>query len=212
VELASRTFKPRRRALSPGRQADVDRLAPQWCLAETGPVLELDGAVLDIGFGDGAATVELALADPDRVVVGADVHTPGVANVLLGAEHHGLVNVRVVHGDALVFLDRIAHGALAGVRVLFPDPWPKQRQRHRRLVRPDVVVEIVRRLAAGGWLELATDDAGYAEQMRHVCGAHGELVGGVVPRPGRGITKFERQAIVAGRTVTDLRYRREPAR
>jgi tRNA (guanine-N7-)-methyltransferase len=212
VELASRTFKPRRRALSLGRQADFDRLAPQWCLAETGPVVGLDGAVLDIGFGDGAATVELALVDPARLVVGADVHTPGVVNVLVGADRHGLTNVRVVHGDALVFLDRVAHDALAGVRVLFPDPWPKQRQRHRRMVRTDVVAEVVRRLAPGGWLELATDDAGYAAQMRQVCDAHGELTGGVVARPGRAITKFERQALDAGRTVTDLRYRREPAR
>jgi tRNA (guanine-N7-)-methyltransferase len=78
-------------------------------------------------------------------------------------------------------------------------------------VRVEVVAELVRRLARGGWLELATDDTGYAAQMRQVCDAHGELTGGVVARPGRAITKFERQALDAGRTVTDLRYRREPA-
>jgi tRNA (guanine-N7-)-methyltransferase len=208
VELASRTFKPRRRALSPARQALFERLAPQWCLDETGDSLEVAGAVLDIGFGDGAATVELALADRSRTVIGVDVHTPGVVNVLAGIERHGLTNVRVVHGDALVLLRRVPVESLAGVRVLFPDPWPKQRQRHRRIVQPAVVDEIVRRLEPGGWLELATDDVGYAEQMAQVCGSRTGLVGGRVPRPERTVTRFERQALDAGRTVTDLRYRR----
>jgi tRNA (guanine-N7-)-methyltransferase len=206
VELASRTFKPRRRALSAQRQAEYDRLAPEWSLDETGPIVDLRGAVLDIGFGDGSATVELALTDRRRLVVGVDVHTPGVANVLAAIDRHALTNVRVVHGDALVFLDRIAAGALGGVRVLFPDPWPKQRQRHRRLVRPDVVAELARRLAPGGWIELATDDAGYAEQMQRVCHSAADLTGGVVGRPSRAVTKFERQALDAGRTVIDLRY------
>lgn len=209
-----RTFKPRRRALSPTRQALVDRLAARWALAETGPVLdplEVFGRraplVLEIGFGFGDATLELAAARPDEDVVAVDVHTPGVANLLAGIDERGLGNLRVVHGDAQVFLRRLAPDTLSGVRIFFPDPWPKQRQRHRRLVRPDVVATIAARLRPGGTLHLATDVADYARQMAAVCDADARLAGGVVDRPAwRPATRFELQGVAAGRVATELVY------
>lgn len=165
--------------------------------------------VLEIGFGAGEGTLALAAARPDEDVVAVDVHTPGVARLLERIEVEGLTNVRVVHGDALVFLHRIAPNALHGVRVFFPDPWPKARHRHRRLVRPDVVADLVDRLTIGGTLHLATDVADYARQMVAVCDAEPRLVGGVVPRPSwRPLTRFEAEGRAAGRVSIDLRYTR----
>src|SRR5215213_6992303 len=91
----TRTFKPRRRALSSSRQAAYDRLAPDWLLAETGPLLDLDKVfgdrhrkVLEIGIGGGETTVAMAVAQPDVDVIGVDVHTPGIAVVLSAIEQH----------------------------------------------------------------------------------------------------------------------------
>ncbi len=209
-----RTFNPRRRALSPARAAAHARLAPRWGLDEVGPVLDVAEVfgrvapvVLEIGFGAGEGTVALATARPEEDIVAVDVHTPGVARLLQRIEADGLTNVRVVHGDALVFLQRIAPDTLHGIRVFFPDPWPKARHRRRRLVRPDVVADFVDRLVVGGTLHLATDVEDYARQMVEVCGAEPRLAGGVVERPAwRPLTRFEVQARAAGRPVTDLRY------
>jgi tRNA (guanine-N7-)-methyltransferase len=211
-----RTFKPRRRRMSPERRAAYVRLAPQWSLAATGAPLDLVAVfgrradvVLDIGFGQGEATLALASSRPDEDLIAVEVHTPGVGRVLEAIGLLGLTNVRVVEGDVLEFLPRLAPGSLAGVRIWFPDPWPKLRQRHRRIVRPDVVASLVDRLRVGGLLHLATDVADYAEAMRVVCAAEPRLAGGVVPRPGwRPETRYESRGALAGRTATDLVFRR----
>ena len=202
--------------MAPTRVASYERLLADWSIAEVGPVLDLEavfgrraGVVLDIGFGGGEATIELARARPDEDVLAIDVHTPGIGRVLDAIEHDRLTNVRVIDGDALVFVQRLPPEVLRGVRILFPDPWPKMRQRHRRLVRADVVATLTDRLAPGGTLHIATDVADYAAQVLAVCTAEPRLVGGIVERPaGRTITRFERRGLDAGRQAVDLAFTR----
>lgn len=207
-----RSFQPRRRRLGPTRQASYDRLRPLYTFDVEGPVVRwAAGAVLDIGFGYGAALVELARREPGQRVLGVEVHTPGVAHVLDAIEEHGLEHVRVVEGDVLELLARIGLGSLAGIRIWFPDPWPKARQQRRRLVRADVMVALVDRLRPGGFVHLATDLADYAEQMRAVCDADARLTGGPVPRPDwRPLTGYERRGLAAGRHPVDLLYHLAP--
>jgi tRNA (guanine-N7-)-methyltransferase len=186
---------------------------------EDGPTLDLDdvfgrpaSVVLDIGIGIGETTIAMAIEQPELDVIGCDVHTPGIATSLALIEEHGLRNVRLVHGDALEFLDRLAAASLTGVRVFFPDPWPKVRQRHRRLVRTDVVDRLVGLVRIGGWIHLATDIDDYAAQIERVCAAHPGLSGGAIDRPpGRPITRYERKGLEAGRRVTDFWFDRVDA-
>ena len=167
------------------------------------------GVVLDIGFGGGEATIELARARPDRDVLAIDVHTPGIGRLLESIERDRLTNVRVIDGDALVFVERIPAAILHEIRILFPDPWPKVRQRHRRLVRADVVATLTDRLVPGGTLHIATDVADYAAQVLAVCSAEPRLAGGIVERPvERTITRFEQRGIDAGREAVDLVFTR----
>lgn len=105
------------------------------------------------------------------------------------------------------FVARIPAGSLAVIRVFFPDPWSKRRQHKRRLVRPDVVVQLADLLCDGGTIHMATDSAEYAEQMREVCDAHAGLSGGVIERPSwRPVTRFEQRGIDEGRRAVDLLY------
>jgi tRNA (guanine-N7-)-methyltransferase len=202
--------------MSPTRAATYERLLADWSIAEVGPALDLEavfgrraGVVLDIGFGGGEATIELARARLDEDVLAIDVHTPGIGRVLDAIERDRLTNVRVIDGDALVFVERLPPEVLRGVRILFPDPWPKMRQRHRRLVRADIVATLTDRLAPGGTLHIATDVADYAAQVLAVCTAEPRLVGGIVERPaGRTITRFERRGLDAGRQAVDLAFTR----
>jgi tRNA (guanine-N7-)-methyltransferase len=211
-----RTFHPRQRGLSPRRADRFRALLTEHGMQTAGPVLDLAevfGAAaevwLDIGCGGGEAAIAMAGTHPHQSMVVAEVHTPGVAAVLDAVDANAWRHVRVVHGDALEFIHRVPEGALAGVRVWFPDPWPKPRQRKRRLVRPDVMAALVDRLRVRGALHLATDVADYAAQMRAVCEAEGRLDGGVVPRPAwRPITKYERRGAAEGRDAMDLVYTR----
>ncbi len=224
VRRPALTFKVRRRGLSPKRQAEFDRWIADWAIPMEGPLLDwaevfprpdghgrdpARGVVLDIGFGHGESTIQMARAQPELDVIGVEVHDPGVVTVLDAIVNDPLPQVRVMHGDTVPFLDRLGPQSLRVVRIFFPDPWRKQRQHHRRLVRSDVVTALVDRLELGGELHLATDIADYAELMKQVCDAEPRLEGGIVERPdARPLTRFEQRGLDEGRPPTDLVYRR----
>ena len=78
----------------------------------------------------------------------------------------------MLRGDAVALLpERVPEASLAGIRIFFPDPWPKRRHHKRRLVQPAFVALAAARLRPGGTLHMATDWADYAEQMRAVADA-----------------------------------------
>ena len=224
------SFRTRRSTLSGGQQETWDRRWPELGMQarddDARPVVNLDTAawfgrsapvVLEIGFGMGEATAEMASADPDTGIIAADVHTPGQGNLLRLAERAGLTNVRVANGDAILLLrEMLPERSLAGLRIFFPDPWPKKRHHKRRLVQPEFVALAASRLAPDAVLHCATDWAPYAEWMLEVIGASEEFVntapdGGFAPRPAnRPVTRFERQGLAKGHRVRDLVFRRLP--
>lgn len=209
-----RSFKPRRRRLGEQARAAYEGSAA-FRIAETGPPLapaaefgRIAPLLLEIGFGGGEAILDVAESRRDLDVIGVEVHQPGIARVLVEIGERNLTNLRVVEGDALVFLERVPSASLAEVRIWFPDPWPRVRHQKRRIVRPEVVATLVDRLGPDGVLRLATDWADYAEQMAAVAGAEPRLDGGLDARPARPETRFEARARAEGRAVTDFTYRR----
>ena len=172
--------------------------------------------LLEIGTGMGETTAELAAAAPDVNYLAVEVYRPGLAQLLMRIETLGLENLRLVRGDAVRLLrSHLAAASLAGIRVFFPDPWPKARHHKRRLVEPGFVALAASRLAVGGVLHLATDWESYAEQMLAACRGEPALrneAGGPdgwsARPPWRPVTKFEQRAVVDGRTVRDLIFRR----
>lgn len=215
-----RTFKPRRGRLRSRHHDALARLWPAYGVAASGDLLapaEVFGRraplVLEIGSGMGDATAELAAADPARDYLAVEVHTPGVANLLLMIEQRGLTNVRVAHGDALELVrDRLPPACLDAVHAFFPDPWPKTRHHKRRLFQPAHVALLRSRLVPGGSIRAATDWAEYAEAILDALAGDPELVNlyqGWAPRqPGRPLTRYERRALAAGRPVFELAFRR----
>jgi tRNA (guanine-N7-)-methyltransferase len=211
-----RTFHPRQRGLSAARAAQFEERKTRFALDVHGPLLDLDvlfgaGAEvwLDIGCGGGEGLIEMAAQHTEQCLIAAEVHTPGVAAVVEAIDVNDWSHVRVVHGDALEFVARVPPGSLAGVRIWFPDPWPKPRQRKRRLVSEPIVGRLVDRLNIGGVLHLATDVADYAQQIAAVCAADVRLAGGEVARPSwRPLTRYERRGRDEGRVATDFLYTR----
>ncbi|GAA1930803.1 tRNA (guanosine(46)-N7)-methyltransferase TrmB [Streptomyces sodiiphilus] len=218
-----RSFQPRRSRVTAAQREALLRLWPTWGLEIDGlSRLDLDKlfdglpVVLEIGFGMGEATAEMAAADPGTGILAADVHTPGQGNLLRLAEERGLTNVRVANGDAIILLrEMIAPGTLAGLRVYFPDPWPKTRHHKRRIIQPEFTELAASRLKPGALLHCATDWEPYAEQMLEVLTACPALENaapggtGYAPRPAhRPQTRFERQGLAKGHRVRDLLFRR----
>ncbi|AIJ14536.1 tRNA (guanosine(46)-N7)-methyltransferase TrmB [Streptomyces violaceoruber] len=222
-ERRIRSFQPRRSRVTAGQADALQRLWPLWGLDIDGrrvvDLAELFGnarpVVLEIGFGMGETTARMAAADPDTNILAADVHTPGQGNLLGLAERQELPNIRVANGDAIILLrEMLAPGSLAGLRVYFPDPWPKKRHHKRRLIQPEFLTLAATRLAPGAVVHCATDWEPYAEQMLDVLTAHPDFEntvpgGGFAPRPEhRPLTRFEGQGLDKGHVVNDLLFRR----
>jgi len=224
-EIAS--FVHHRARLTEGQQHAWERWWPQY--GHEIPAL-LDGSepfdpaawfgrtaplILEIGSGMGEASAALAAAEPDIDHLAAEVFEPGLGQLLMRIAAADLHNLVLLRGDAVALLrERVPAGSLAGLRIWFPDPWPKRKHRKRRLVQPGFVALATSRLAPGATLHLATDWVDYAEQMRTVCESASGLVntagpGRRTPRPDwRPVTKFEERAVREGREIHDLIYRR----
>ncbi|MEV6240323.1 tRNA (guanosine(46)-N7)-methyltransferase TrmB [Lentzea sp. NPDC051838] len=170
--------------------------------------------LLEIGSGMGETTSQLVAAAPELNYVAVEVYKPGLAQLLLRGEHlGGLDNLRVLRGDAVDLLtSHIAPASLHGVRIFFPDPWPKKKHHKRRLVQPEFVSLLASRLEPGGVLHLATDWENYADQMLEVCSGERLLTNmydGWAPRPDwRPVTKFEQRAVNEDRVSHDLMFKR----
>lgn len=212
-----RTTKRRGRT-SPGQTADLEALGPRFQVradaiasseARQGTFGRRAPLLVDIGVGDGRATVHAALAAPDTDVLAIELHRPGIVKLLRALDAEDLSNVRLIDGDAELVLAAIDDGSVAAIRVLFPDPWPKRRHVTRRLVDRPFVQRAGDLLVSGGELHVATDAADYADHIRSMVATDPRFALQLPPhRPPRPVTAYEQRGIDAGRAITDLVYRR----
>jgi tRNA (guanine-N7-)-methyltransferase len=174
--------------------------------------------ILEIGCGAGISTLAMAAAEPHLDVIAVEVYRKGLAQLLGAVDREGLTNVRFIRGDGVDVLEHmVAPGSLTGVRVFFPDPWPKARHHKRRLLQPPTLALIADRLQPGGVLHAATDHGGYAEQIAEV-GDGEALLARVDPdrvthdelpmSARRPETKFEAKGRHAGSAITEFLWER----
>ena len=168
--------------------------------------------ILEIGAGTGTSTAAMAKLEPDFNVMSVEVYKPGLAQLLHAIRREGITNLRLLRGDGVdVMENMIAPESLTGVRVFFPDPWPKKRHNKRRLLQPATFSLIASRLRPGGVLHVATDHADYAEAIAEASLEVPALrtLDGVAPISlDRPVTKFEGKAQRAGSPVTEMIWRK----
>jgi tRNA (guanine-N7-)-methyltransferase len=170
---------------------------------------------LEIGFGNGDTLLDMALASPETDFIGIEVHRPGVGRLLQALEDRHISNVRVMCDDAVEILQRcLPDHSLQRLLLFFPDPWHKKRHHKRRIVQPEFVELLARKLQPGGILHMATDWENYAEHMLEVVSASSAFRNSAGPgryseKPEyRPITKFELRGQRLGHGVWDLLFER----
>ena len=81
----------------------------------------------------------------------------------------GIGNVRIIRTDVASFLPEfVGDGSVNWFHIYYPDPWPKARHHKRRFICSSNMDQILRCLEIGGVINIATDHAGYFEQMEEV--------------------------------------------
>lgn len=211
--------------LRQGRMSDAQRRAYEegmehWGIGYEPAILDFEKTfarkapvILEIGFGMGRTTAEIAHAHPENNYLGVEVHTPGVGSLLKEIRALALDNIRIIQHDAVeVLTHMIGDDSLSGIHIYFPDPWPKKRHHKRRLIQPELVGLLARKLVPGGYLHCATDWEDYAVQMLEVLSDEPMLKNasdGFSPRPEwRPVTKFEQRGLKLGHGVWDVLFSR----
>jgi tRNA (guanine-N7-)-methyltransferase len=172
----------------------VDLIEP---LAKTG-----ERRWLEIGFGGGEHMVHQAAANPAVSVLGAEAFLNGVAKALAHVEEAGVTNVRIHYGDARALLEALPDHCLERIYLLYPDPWPKERQKKRRFVNAANIQHFQRLLKPDGSFLFASDIEDYVTwTVQHVA-THGRFVlksQSAVPFENWQQTRYEAKAIREGR-------------
>ena len=214
-----KSYVKRATRMSTHQRRSYEQLYDRYCVERTESPVDLARlfphpdrpVVLEIGFGMGRATAELASDRQDVNYLGVEVYKPGVGKLLSLIEELGLSNVRIIHDDAVLVLERmIPEASLAGICLFFPDPWPKKRHHKRRIVRPALTALMARRIRPGGYLYMVTDWEEYARVAMEVLGdtpgLRNRYDGFAPPQEWRPRTAFEEKGRLASRPICELYF------
>ena len=219
-EKRIRSFVIRAGRLSPAQERALCELTPLYGVPFQKAPLDLvqifgrkAQTILEIGFGMGETTAQIAEMMPDKNFLGIEVHAPGVGSLLKQIDARQLHHLRIIWHDAVeVITHMIPENVLFGIHIFFPDPWHKARHNKRRLIQTPFVRQLASRLEPGGYLHCATDWKPYAEHMLEVLLAEPLLVNTATdyaPRPAyRPETKFEKRGLRLGHGVWDLVFQK----
>ncbi len=169
--------------------------------------------ILEIGFGDGESLATMCAAEPETNFLGIEVHRPGIGHLLLQAEQLRLKNLRIICLDAVEVVERhLPDECVSRIQIFFPDPWPKLRHHKRRLIQPEFVRPLIRKLQVGGHVHIATDCEDYAQFILKVLSETTDLSNTApnnrfAQRPSyRPSTKFERRGQRLGQSVWEILF------
>jgi len=170
---------------------------------------------LEIGFGGGEHLADNAARHPDIGFIGCEPFVNGVAKLVAEVEHRGLTNIRVHDGNASDVLARLPAGTVGRIDLLYPDPWPKRRQRKRRFVSDKSLRALARVLRSGGEFRFASDIDDYCGWVLQRIARSPDFVwtaeraeDWLTPFPDWPGTRYEAKAIREGRQPSYLRFRR----
>lgn len=211
-----RTFVLRKGRITEAQKKAYAEYAPRWCLPYEEKKISFTelfandhSVVIEIGFGMGAATAEIAAQHPDINYIGIEVFQAGVGKLLNEIEQRGLKNIRIIEHDAIEVLENmIPDSSIAGFHIFFPDPWQKKKHHKRRLLHRPRTNLLARKLQENGYLYMVTDWYEYAEdafsELSATEGLRSKYEGFAPPQRWRPKTKFEQKGINKAHPINEL--------
>lgn len=207
--------------MSTGQRNAYEGLYPEFAIRYADEKINLkdyfstDEVFIEIGFGMGDATWQIARNNPDKGYIGIEVHTPGVGKLLHQMKTHDVWNIRVIEHDAVEVVENmIPENSISGVHIFFPDPWPKKRHHKRRLIQKEFICRILKAVKPGGYIYAVTDWEEYAEHILEVfnsveglSNAYGE--GYAEPQKWRPGTKFESKGLNKNHVINEILFKKD---
>ena len=210
-----RSFVLRNGKISYAQKRSYEKLFPFFGITGNNPVTSesLFGSdkplVIEIGFGMGRATAEIAYNNPDINYIGIEVHKPGIGRLLWDIERLGIKNIRIAEEDARVFLtERINDNSVSAFHIFFPDPWPKKKHNKRRLLARPFTDLLAVKLLSGGYIYAISDWEDYADEALKVFtetpGLKNKYNGYADRQDWRPITEFEKKGLQKNHVIREM--------
>ncbi len=221
IKREVKTYVLRAGRMTAAQEKAYKQLAPAYCIpfenkrinfvdifGNTNPI------IVEIGFGMGDATWQIAKANPNINYIGIEVHTPGVGKLLSEIQKNELKNLFIIEYDAMEVLQNMfGDNSINGFHIFFPDPWPKKKHHKRRMLQRPRTDLLAKKLSAGGYLYFVTDWLEYAEfaleQLTDTPGLKNKYDGFAEPQLWRNQTKFERKGMAADRVITEIFFEKK---
>jgi len=164
---------------------------------------------IEIGFGMGRATADIAIKNPGINYIGIEVHKPGIGRLLLDIEKMSIKNIRIIEGDATeIITNKFQENSISAFHIFFPDPWPKKRHHKRRLVKRPFTDLLASKLLPGGYIYMVSDWKDYADYAMKELNSTPALANKYPafsePQKWRPKTEFEKKAWLKNNEIREL--------
>ncbi len=188
------------KSLSKTQKYSLETLLPKYLLDHD--KLHNKKINIEIGIGMGEHFVNQVKSNPETFFIGFEPYLNGIANTLSQLESNGLNNAALWPDDVDLALSKISDEAIETIYILFPDPWPKSKQKKRRIICKERALQFYAKLATNGVINFASDIEDYFQQAQEVflnLGFTKQIKDDLMPHQNYVQTKYHKKAILENR-------------
>ncbi len=215
-ERTIKSYALRNNVLEEKEKAVVLKWAEKYCLFYEDKYLDYkkifsndNDTVIEIGFGNGETTAQMALIKPEYNYIGLEVYLKGFVKLLSSLGENNIDNVRIMRFNAIDVLEHmIPDASVAGFHIFFPDPWPKKKHHKRRIMNVEFLHLLATKLKKNGYIYMVTDWEEYALEVLSLVKSEPLLYNPFYdfapPVAWRPMTKFEHKGMDKDYTINEI--------
>ncbi len=215
-ERTIKSYVLRNNVLEDKEKEVVLKWAEKYCLFYENKMLDYSSVfnntndtIIEIGFGNGEVTAQMALIKPEYNYIGLEVYLKGFVKLLKEIGENSIDNVRIMRFNAIdVLQNMIPDNSVSGFHIFFPDPWPKKKHHKRRIMNPDFLHLLATKLKKNGYIYMVTDWEEYAEEVLSLVDneplLYNPFYDFAPPVTWRPLTKFEQKGMNKDYTINEI--------
>ena len=166
---------------------------------------------LEIGFGNAEHLYFQAINNPGVLFIGSEVYMSGIGTLIGNIQKEKIINIKIFPDDIRILLDENKDKQIFdAVKIICPDPWPKERHHKRRLINADFLKLLHNSIKSERNLFISTDWADYAEGITET------LEKSTYFEPSdyfflkkEFLTKFEQRGVDEGREIFEFNFQKK---
>ena len=164
---------------------------------------------LEIGFGNAENISQQALSNPEVLFIGSEVYMSGIGTLLGNIKESNINNVRIFPDDIRILLDKNSIEIFDAIKIICPDPWPKERHHKRRLINNDFLRMLNNSMKMNAYLYISTDWENYAESIAEILN-NSEYFKSSTKKflEKKRLSKFEKRGEEQGRQIFNFNYQK----